>query len=306
MSFLADAVDAIHEHAAEVYALLDDAGRAELLEILADADDDPLAAADEIRDLVKTLLPPQHPLRAALVPPGVRYLATAEDGTAVRSSLDRLLRQVEDRGLVTRTGPDAAGAAETSGAHTARQDARNEPPTLHDNPAAPPALRDSESPETPLQLRDSESPELPLQLHDGPPERPLPTARPEAPGRPDADEQPVPPYRPDAHDAWLLAAPAVPAASLGLTPEEPRDLILLTDEREVERVPVFQFDPRTQKPYPVVVEINRLLSAEEDPWGASDWWLGSNVWLDAAPVELLGTGADQALLSAARAEFPEW
>ncbi|MGW5768830.1 hypothetical protein ACWEVY_06750 [Streptomyces longwoodensis] len=294
MSFLADAVNAIHEHAAEVYGLLDDAGRAELLEILADAEDDPLAAADEVRDLVKTLLPPQHPLRAALVPPGVRYLATAEDGTAVRGSLDRLLRQLEDRGLVTRTGPGSAGAAETPGAHIARRDAPDAPPALQDNPAAPPALREGEPPETPLHL------------HDGPPERPLPTARPEPPDRPDADERPVAPYRPDAYDAWLLAAPAVPAASLGLTPEQPRDLILLTDEREVERVPAFQFDPRTREPYAVVVEINRLLSADEDPWGAADWWLGSNVWLDAAPAELLGTGADQALLSAAHAEFPEW
>ncbi|MFI2641197.1 hypothetical protein [Streptomyces sp. NPDC018610] len=294
MSFLADAVDAIHEHAAEVYGLLDDEGRAELLEILADAEEDPLAAADEVRDLVKTLLPPQHPLRAALVPPGVRYLATAEDGAAVRGSLDRLLRQLEDRGLVTRTGRGAPGAAETSGAHITPPDARDAPPTLQADPDAPPTLRDGEPPETPLQL------------HDGPPGRPLSTERPEPSYRPDADGQPEPSYRPDAYDAWLLAAPAVPAASLGLTPEEPRDLILLTDEREEERVPAFQFDPRTREPYPVVVEINRLLSADEDPWGAADWWLGSNVWLDAAPAELLGTGADHALLSAARAEFPEW
>ncbi|MGX4689403.1 hypothetical protein [Streptomyces sp. JNUCC 63] len=263
MSFLADAVDAIHEHAAEVYGLLDDAGRAELLEILADADEDPLAAADEVRDMVKTLLPADHPLRAALVPPGVRYLAPPpQDGIAIRGSLNRLLRRLESAGLVERDDRSAPGAPESQKAHTA---SRGAPLT----------------PLVPHELQDA-----PLAPQDAPPDPPC--------------------RRPDAYDAWLLAEPSVPAASLGLTPEEPHDLILLTDEQEVDRVPAFQFDPETRAPYPVVVEINRMLSAGEDPWGAADWWLGSNVWLDAAPAGLLGTGADQALLSAARAEFPEW
>ncbi|MET9880690.1 hypothetical protein ABZZ36_39720 [Actinacidiphila glaucinigra] len=113
-------------------------------------------------------------------------------------------------------------------------------------------------------------------------------------------------YRPDADDAWLLATPTVPASSVDLTTERNRDLILLTDENEVELIPTFQFDPESGAPHPVVIEINRLLSADEDPWGAVDWWLATNVWLDAAPAGLLGTGADSALLSAARAETPDW
>ncbi|MFF2961825.1 hypothetical protein ACFVT1_23480 [Streptomyces sp. NPDC057963] len=122
---------------------------------------------------------------------------------------------------------------------------------------------------------------------------------------PDAEEDAAP-YRPDADDAWLLAEPAVPAVSVDLAADRARDLILLTDEREVEWIPSFQIDLDSGAPYPVVVEINRLLSADADPWGAADWWLGSNVWLDAAPARLLGTGADGALLSAARAEIPDW
>ncbi|MGW1878787.1 protein kinase domain-containing protein [Streptomyces sp. NPDC001975] len=120
-------------------------------------------------------------------------------------------------------------------------------------------------------------------------------------------QQPHPPYRPDPQDAWLLAEPALAASTLAsLSPDQTHDLILLTDDQNTEHIPAFQLDPVSGTPYPVVMEINRLLSADEDPWGAADWWLGSNVWLDAAPARLLGTGVDDALLSAARAEIPEW
>ncbi|MEU9397662.1 hypothetical protein AB0D86_47805 [Streptomyces sp. NPDC048324] len=121
-----------------------------------------------------------------------------------------------------------------------------------------------------------------------------------------ADESDGAPYQPDADDAWLLAEPAIPAASVDLPAEEVQNLILLTDQNGVEQIPGFQFDPESGAPYPVVVEINRLLSADEDPWGAADWWLASNVWLDTAPARLLGTGVDDALRSAAQAEIPDW
>ncbi|MFJ9351893.1 hypothetical protein [Streptomyces sp. NPDC101237] len=116
----------------------------------------------------------------------------------------------------------------------------------------------------------------------------------------------VPSYRPDQDDAWLLAEPSVDLSAQVLATARFRHLIRLTDGQDTAHVPAFQLDPVTGDPYPVVVEINRMLSADEDPWGAADWWLGSNVWLNAAPARLLGTGADDALLSAARAETPEW
>ncbi|MEU9289726.1 hypothetical protein AB0D57_35010 [Streptomyces sp. NPDC048275] len=238
MSFLADAVEAIHAHWTELSGLLDTPAREELAEILADAESDPVAAASDVRDLVKPFTPPDHPLRQALAPPGVRFQLAppmAQDNTDLLAALRVLHGDVT--GLVPRALAFSAARA---------------------------AGNTSDEPDT------------------------------------------VPPYRPDADDAWILAEPSLPAASLVLPPDQIHDLILLTDEHDVERVPAFQLDPAFGAPYAVVVEINRLLSADVDPWGAADWWLGSNVWLDTAPARLLGTGVDHALLSAARAEIPEW
>ncbi len=99
----------------------------------------------------------------------------------------------------------------------------------------------------------------------------------------------------------------MPAASVALAADQARDPILSTDENDVELPPAaFPCDPASGAPYPVVVEINRLPCADVDPWGAADWWLGSNVWLDARPARKLGTDADDALRSATRAETSEW
>ncbi|MEV7160555.1 DUF3168 domain-containing protein [Streptomyces microflavus] len=241
MSFLTDVVEAIRSHRAELETLLDPPARAELLEILADAESDPVVAAADLRELIKPFTPPGHPLRAALTPSGVRFqpgTAVPPDGDALLALLVHLRSEVEIEG----------------------------------SPA-----------------------DAPRDVH-----RPAPENRSALADRAD------PPYRPDADDAWLLAEPALQSASLDLAPEQARDLIRLTVADEEERVPAFQLDPASGTPYPVVVEINRLLSADEDPWGAADWWLGPNVWLDAAPARLLGTGVDHTLLSAARAEIPEW
>lgn len=235
LSFLADAVEAIQANWAELDGLLDEPAREELREILAEAEVDPEAAADELRALVKPFVPVGHPLREVLTPSGVRF----RPGSASAAERPSLLLSLWLLRLQLRT--DAVAAPST------------------DEPAA----------------------------------RAL---------TPEAD----PAYLPDREDSWLLAEPSVDRPSLILTVEELQYLITLTDGQDAEHVPAFQLDPVSKAPYPVVVEINRMLSADEDPWGAADWWLGSNVWLDAAPARLLGTGADDALLSAARAEIPEW
>ncbi|MER5709809.1 hypothetical protein ACIGW7_16815 [Streptomyces sp. NPDC053253] len=247
-AFLAVAVEAIQRYWAELYALLDPAAREELAEILEDAENDPVAAARDLRELIKPFTPPDHPARVALTPTGVRFRPTA-GGPPPDATLLPMLRALRADAL---SGETAAAAA------------------------APP---DAPAPGT------------------------SPTAFPSAPPATSRDDDP---YRPDADDAWLLASPAVPATELGLTPDQARDLIALTYQDDVERVPSFQLDRESGAPYPVVTEINRLLSADVDPWGAADWWLGSNVWLDAAPATLLGTGADGALLAAAQAETPDW
>ncbi|MFE6745353.1 hypothetical protein ACFVGM_05815 [Kitasatospora purpeofusca] len=128
---------------------------------------------------------------------------------------------------------------------------------------------------------------------------------PEAPPEPEPDALPTPPE--DADD-WLLAADSVSAAeyrSGGHDPADP-DLIRLTDRQGTVRLPSFQFDGASGRPLPVVVAVNRLLDADDDPWGVADWWLGANAWLDAVPARLLGTPSEHGLLAAARAEIAEW
>ncbi|MDY0810691.1 DUF3168 domain-containing protein [Kitasatospora purpeofusca] len=123
----------------------------------------------------------------------------------------------------------------------------------------------------------------------------------------EADPQPVP-VPPDDADDWLLAADSVSAADYragGHDPADP-DLIRLTDRQGAVRLPSFQFDGASGRPLPVVVAVNRLLDADDDPWGVADWWLGANAWLDAVPARLLGTPGEHGLLAAARAEIAEW
>ncbi|MER7705064.1 hypothetical protein ABTX81_19485 [Kitasatospora sp. NPDC097605] len=122
-------------------------------------------------------------------------------------------------------------------------------------------------------------------------------------GAPPGDSAPPP----DADD-WLLAADSVSAADYragGHDPGDP-DLIRLTDRQGTVRLPAFQFDGASGRPLPVVVAVNRLLDADDDPWGVADWWLGANAWLEAVPARLLGTTGEHALLAAARAEIAEW
>lgn len=106
----------------------------------------------------------------------------------------------------------------------------------------------------------------------------------------------------------LLAAPARGAERL--TAETARDparagLIRLSGHGGTSCFPDFQFDPTTGEPRPVVQEINRMLQADEDPWGVADWWLAGNVWLHGTPADLLGEVPDEVLLDAARALVEE-
>lgn len=102
----------------------------------------------------------------------------------------------------------------------------------------------------------------------------------------------------------LLAAPARSAAELD--PDTAADpagagLIRLPDPERGDRYPDFQFDPDTGKPRPVVQQINRLLLADQDPWGLADWWLGGNRLLGGIPAEQLGQVPDTLLVEVAQA-----
>ncbi|NUS87880.1 MAG: hypothetical protein HOY75_35550 [Streptomyces sp.] len=101
----------------------------------------------------------------------------------------------------------------------------------------------------------------------------------------------------------LLRTPALSAAEvrgryLGSAP--PPELIRLADPDLGDRYPEFQFEPGGGAPYEVVLEVNRVLLADADPWGAADWWLSGNAWLGGGPpVALLGVRPDRELVGAA-------
>jgi hypothetical protein len=77
-------------------------------------------------------------------------------------------------------------------------------------------------------------------------------------------------------------------------------LIRLTDRQGTKTVPGFQFSGAGTAA-PVVLEINELLGAREDPWGVTAWWVRPNLWLAAAPARMIGAVADERLVAAARA-----
>ncbi|WP_404868328.1 hypothetical protein ACI1MP_09445 [Kitasatospora griseola] len=79
----------------------------------------------------------------------------------------------------------------------------------------------------------------------------------------------------------------------------PVELIRVTAPREGDRYPRFQFVDGVGAPRQVVLEVNRLLLADIDPWGAGTWWLSENSWLGGTPADLLGLLPDHRLVGAA-------
>ncbi|MDN3353860.1 hypothetical protein [Actinomadura sp. DC4] len=102
--------------------------------------------------------------------------------------------------------------------------------------------------------------------------------------------------------AWLLAADAFTAAEVRVRGQDPDDpgLIRLDRDDGIPQWPSFQFGPDGTPPQ-VVRTVNRILLAEEDPFGAADWWLGENAWLHAVPAHSIGSLPDESLIAAARA-----
>jgi hypothetical protein len=110
----------------------------------------------------------------------------------------------------------------------------------------------------------------------------------------------------EAAAAWVLAEPAVSPDQVrgwGTDPDSAA-LIRLSHPRGEVQLPAFQF-AADGLPHPVVITINLMLGAAEDPWGVADWWLGRNAWLGVAPVEVIGHAEDKILIDAARAAVAE-
>lgn len=118
----------------------------------------------------------------------------------------------------------------------------------------------------------------------------------------------------------ILGQELVPASAvhelLGLAGANPRqyanrlrtrgDLVALPDRRNRFLYPLFQFDLAARRPYPEVVEVNRMLCAAEDPWGVAGWWMQRNSRLGGKePRELVGRDPEERLLAAARSVVEE-
>ncbi|MGW0708029.1 hypothetical protein ACWD4G_19090 [Streptomyces sp. NPDC002643] len=126
---------------------------------------------------------------------------------------------------------------------------------------------------------------------------------------PPPDTEADPPAPPDTEaiidtvERRLLEAPALSDAEVRdryRGSEPPPELIRLDDPDLGDRYPEFQFEPGGGAPYQVVLEVNRVLLADADPWGAADWWLSGNAWLGGGPpADLLGIRPDRELVGAA-------
>lgn len=101
---------------------------------------------------------------------------------------------------------------------------------------------------------------------------------------------------------WIVAARAYSPAHVRRTGTDPDQPGLIRIRRPDGRValPAFQFT-RAGELKPLVLRINRLLDADDDPWGAADWWLCPNVWLGATPAHVLDAVDDDVLVAAAAA-----
>lgn len=73
----------------------------------------------------------------------------------------------------------------------------------------------------------------------------------------------------------------------------PKDLICYTYAGET-RYPSFQFDLADRRAHAVVLKVNELLGAQEDPLGTLAWWVGSNARVEGyySPKQLLRKGED--------------
>jgi hypothetical protein len=82
--------------------------------------------------------------------------------------------------------------------------------------------------------------------------------------------------------------------------EDAADLIRLRVGGRVQ-LPRFQFRA-DRAPDSVVLEVNRLLDAEADPWGVASWWVDQHAWLRGTPADLLAGTPEQRQRVAAAAE----
>jgi hypothetical protein len=102
----------------------------------------------------------------------------------------------------------------------------------------------------------------------------------------------------------LLSLPALTpddARQRGIDPDDVRLIRLPRPGAAPEfQLPAFQFAPGGD-PWDIVMEVNQVLDAADDPWGVMCWWVDPHARLGDAPASLLGHGQDDLIRRAARA-----
>jgi hypothetical protein len=71
------------------------------------------------------------------------------------------------------------------------------------------------------------------------------------------------------------------------------------------QLPAFQFGPAGDA-WDIVMEVNQVLDAADDPWGVTCWWVDLHARLGDAPADLLGLGQDSLIRRAAQAMVEDY
>ncbi|MCW2933757.1 MAG: hypothetical protein JWM19_4719 [Actinomycetia bacterium] len=110
-------------------------------------------------------------------------------------------------------------------------------------------------------------------------------------------------------EARLLGLPALTpddARQRGVDPDDARLIRLPRPGAAPEfQLPKFQFAP-TGGAWDIVMEVNQVLDAADDPWGVTCWWVDPHARFGDAPADLLGHGQDGLIRRAARAVVEDY
>ena len=91
---------------------------------------------------------------------------------------------------------------------------------------------------------------------------------------------------------WVVPMRQPPAGGVGAT-------VIVLERAGEQLAPAFQF--AGDEVAAGVAEVNQLLDASEDPWGAASWWLTPHAALHAIPADALRAGEGEVVLAAAQA-----
>jgi rhodanese-related sulfurtransferase len=110
-------------------------------------------------------------------------------------------------------------------------------------------------------------------------------------------------------EARLLSLPALTpddARQRGVDPDDARLIRLPRPGAAPDfQLPAFQFAP-TGGAWDIVMEVNQVLDAADDPWGVMCWWVDPHARFGDAPADLLGHGQDGLIRRAARAVVEDY